>query len=127
MREKLLVKFAAFCKLARMSEQTIHMEVVPQVSLELHLRGNPPALETIKYSNSADRSDMASRLQQRCLNKAVATILTLFAAHNSRQRLTLFRIHCQETKTSFVRTILSAKHEPEGRSQIRDLARGLFL
>jgi hypothetical protein len=110
-----------------MSEQTIHMEVVPQVSLELHLRGDPPALETIKYSNSADRSDMAARLQQRCLNKAVATILTLFAAHNSRQRLTLFRIHCQQTKTSFVRTVLSAKHEPEGRSQIRDLARGLFL
>jgi hypothetical protein len=110
-----------------MSEQTIHMEVVPQVSLELHLRGDPPALETIKYSNSANRSDMASRLQQRCLNKAVATILTLFAAHNSRQRLTLFRIHCQVTKTSFVRTVLSAKHEPEGRSQIRDLARGLFL
>ena len=103
------------------------MEVVPQVSLELHLRGDPPALETIKYSNSANRSDMASRLQQRCLNKAVATILTLFAAHNSRQRLTLFRIHCQQTKTSFVRTLLSAKHEPEGRSQIRDLARGLFL
>ena len=103
------------------------MEVVPQVSLELRLRGDPPALETIKYSNSADRSDMAARLQQRCLNKAVATILTLFAAHNSRQRLTLFRIHCQQTKTSFVRTVLSAKHEPEGRSQIRDLARGLFL
>src|SRR5271166_5079953 len=73
MREKLLVKFAAFCKIARMSEQTIHMEVVPQVSLELHLRGDPPALEMIKYSNSADRSDTASRLQQRCLNKAVAT------------------------------------------------------
>jgi hypothetical protein len=127
MREKLLVKFAGFCKIARMSEQTIHTEVVPQVSLELHLRGDPPALETIKYSNSADRSDMASRLQQRCLNKAVATILTLFAAHNSRQQLTLFRIHCQQTKTSFVRTVLSAKHEPEGRSQIRDLARGLFL
>jgi hypothetical protein len=137
MREKLLVKFAGFCKIARMSEQTIHTEVVPQVSLDLQLRGNPPALETINYSNSADRSDTASRLQQRCLNKAVATILILFAAHDSRQRLTLFRIHCrhreltgcrlQDAKTSFVRTVLSAKHEPEGRSQIRDLARGLFL
>jgi hypothetical protein len=110
-----------------MSEPTTNTEVVPQVSLELHLRGDPPALETIKYSNSADRSDMKSGLQQRTLNKAIATTLTLFAAHNSRQRLTLFRIHCQETRMSFVRTILSAKHEPEGRSQIRDLARGLFL
>ena len=84
------------------------MEVVPQVSLELHLRGNPPALETIKYSNSANRSDVASGLQQRSLNKAVATALTLFAAHSSCQRLILFRIHYQETKPSFVRAILSA-------------------
>jgi hypothetical protein len=70
---------------------------------------------------------MASRLQQQCLNKAVATILALFAAHNSRQRLTLFRIHRQQTKKSFVRTVPNAKHELEGRSQIRDLARGLSL
>jgi hypothetical protein len=104
-----------------------NMEVVPQVSLELHLRGNPPALETIKYSNSANRSDVASGLQQRSLNKAVATALTLFAAHGSCQRLILFRIHYQETKPSFVRAILSAKHEPQGRSQIRDLAHGLFF
>jgi hypothetical protein len=104
-----------------------NMEVVPQVSLELHLRGNPPALETIKYSNSANRSDVASGLQQRSLNKAVATALTLFAAHSSCQRLILFRIHYQEMKPSFVRAILSAKHEPQGRSQIRDLAHGLFF
>ena len=104
-----------------------NMEVVPQVSLELHLRGNPPALETIKYSNSANRYDVASGLQQRSLNKAVATALTLFAAHSSCQRLILFRIHHQETKPSFVRAILSAKHEPQGRSQIRDLADGLFI
>ena len=103
------------------------MEVVPQVSLELHLRGDPPALETIKYSNSAHRSDTASGLQQRSLNKAVATALTLFAAHNSRQQLTLFRIHSRQTKPGFVRAILSAKHEPQGRSQIRDLAHGLFI
>ena len=103
------------------------MEVVPQVSLELHLRGNPPALETIKYSNSANRSDVASGLQQRSLNKAVATALTLFAAHSSCQRLILFRIHSQDTKPSFVRAILSAKHEARGRSQIRDLAHGLFF
>ena len=103
------------------------MEVVPQVSLELHLRGNPPALETIKYSNSANRSDVASGLQQRSLNKAVATALTLFAAHGSCPRLILFRIHSQDTKPSFVRAILSAKHEPQGRSQIRDLAHGLFI
>jgi hypothetical protein len=114
-------------KIARMFERTTNMEAVPQVFLELQLRGDPPALETIKYSNSANRSDMAAGLQQRSLNKAVATTLAMFAAHNSCQRLTLFRIHCQETKTSFVRTILSAKHEPEGSSQIRDLARGLFL
>jgi hypothetical protein len=104
-----------------------NMEVVPQVSLELHLRGNPPALETIKYLNSANRSDVASGLQQRSLNKAVATALTLFAAHSSCHRLILFRIHYQETKPSFVRAILSAKHEPQGRSQIRNLAHGLFF
>jgi len=93
----------------------------------LHLRGNPPALETIKYSNSANRSDVASGLQQRSLNKAVATALTLFAAHGSCPPLILFRIHSQDTKPSFVRAILSAKHEPQGRSQIRDLAHGLFI
>jgi hypothetical protein len=118
---------AGFAKIAGMSEPTTNMEVVPQVSLELHLRGNPPAFETIKYSNSANRSDVASGLQQRSLNKAVATALTLFAAHSSCQRLILFRIHCQGTKPSFVRAILSAKHEPQGRSQIRDLAHGLFF
>jgi hypothetical protein len=118
---------ARFAKIAGMSEPTTNMEVVPQVSMELHLRGNPPALETIKYSNSASRSDVASGLQQRSLNKAVATTLTLFAAHGSCQRLILFRIHSQETKPSFVRAILSAKHEPQGRSQIRDLADGLFF
>ena len=116
-----------FGKIARMSEPTANMEVVPQVSLELHLRGDPPALETITYSNSADRFDTASGLQQRTLTKAVATALTLFAAHNSSEKLTLFRIHYRETKPGFVRVILSAKHEPQGRSQIRDLARGLFF
>jgi len=40
---------------------------------------------------------------------------------------TLFRIHDPHTRPSFVRAILSAKHEPQGRSQIRDLAQGLFL
>ena len=94
---------APFVKIAGMSEPTTNMEVVPQVSLELHLRGNPPALETIKYSNSANRSDVASGLQQRSLNKGVATALTLFAAHSSCHRLILFRIHHQETKPSFVR------------------------
>jgi len=105
-----------------MSEPMTNTEVVPQVSPELHLRGDPPALETITYSNSADRFDTASGLQQRTLTKAVATSLTLFAAHNSSQKLTLFRIHYRETKPGFVRAILSAKHEPQGRSQIRDLA-----
>ena len=40
-----------------------------------NLRGNPPAFETIEYLNSANRSDVALGLQQRSLNKAVATAL----------------------------------------------------
>jgi hypothetical protein len=118
---------ACFGKIAPMSEIAGNMEVVPTVSLELHLRGDPPALETIKYSNSAQRSDIASGLQQRSVNKAVAVALTLFAANESGRKLTLFRIYDPHTRPSFVRAILTAKHEPQGRSQIRDLAQGLFL
>ena len=118
---------ATFGKIAPMSEIAGNTEVVPKVSLELHLRGDPPALETIKYSNSAQRSDTASGLQQRSVNKAVAVALTLLAANESGRKLTLFRIHDPQRRPSFVRAILSAKHEPQGRSQIRDLAQGLFL
>jgi hypothetical protein len=118
---------ATFGKIAPMSEIAGNTEVVPKVSLELHLRGDPPALETIKYSNSAQRSDIASGLQQRSVNKAVAVALTLLAANEPGRKLTLFRIHDPQRRPSFVRAILSAKHEPQGRSQIRDLAQGLFL
>jgi len=40
-------------------------------------------LEAIKYLNSANRSDVASGLQQRTLHKAVATALTIREARNA--------------------------------------------
>ena len=99
LRLKILANFG---NIAPMSELTGNTDVVPRVSLELHLRGDPPALETIKYSNTAQRSDITSRLQQRSVNKAVAVALTLFAANNSGPKLTVFRIHDPQTRPSFV-------------------------
>jgi hypothetical protein len=107
-----------------MLEPTNSAPAVPQVSLELHLRGNPPTLDTIKFSDSAKCCEKIAGLQRRCLPKAVATVLTLFRTY---QGLTLFRIRGPEQKGNFVRTILNAKEEPEGKSQLRDLARGRFL
>ena len=107
-----------------MLELTNSAPAVPQVSLELHLRGNPPTLDTIKFSDSARCREKLVGLQRRCLPKAVATVLTLFRTY---QGLTLFRIRGPEQKGNFVRTILNAKEELEGRSQLRHLARGRFL
>jgi hypothetical protein len=96
---------------------------LPQVLVELRLRGDPPILDAIKFQ-SGPFADNVAGLQSRDLNKAVASILLLFHAYND---VKFFRIKTDQSNRSLVHTILNAKNQPQGKSSIRGLAKGLFL
>ena len=94
-----------------------------QVFLVLQFRGNPPLLHSIDF-RSAACTDKISDLQNRAWSKAVATTLLLYRASGDGKS---FRIRTNQSNGTFVQTILNAKKQAQGRSDVRDLARGFFL
>lgn len=93
-------------------------------TVELILRGDPPVLERIKFTEPGRPPADTGRLQRRKLPKAVAIILTMLRAHSG---LALFRVHSSKKKGCFVRTILNAMNDAQSKSPIHGLANGRFL
>ena len=95
----------------------------PQVLLVLQFRGNPPFLRSIAFKSAAC-TDKISDLQNRAWAKAIATTLLLYRAAGNVQ---FFRIQTNQPNGSLVHKILNAKNQPRGKSDVRDLANGIFL
>lgn len=93
-------------------------------TVELILRGNPPVLERIKFTEQGRSLADTGQLQWRKLPKAVAIILTMLRAHSG---LALFRVHSSKKEGCFVRTVLNAKNDSQTKSPIHGLASGRFL
>ena len=94
-----------------------------QVLLVLQFRGDPPLLHSVDFKSAAC-TDKISDLQNRAWSKAIATILLLYRAAGDGR---LFRIRTNQSNGTFVHTILNAKKQQQGKSDLRDLARGYFL